>query len=440
VVNFVIAYLVSARYTRPQVMKEGTMKRILFIWWIMVLTCVIAESPSAGNPSILISGQVIQHIYQSPDTGIPGVTITISDSKSTIAVTTTNTNGNYSFPSGVTNGSYTITPSMAAYAFCPASIQITVNNSNIAQNFIAFNGSNKFYEGQRIMAGCNGANVRDSSLRGILFTQEPGVHGTILSSQPIQGTAGGFTGNFYQIHWDSAPQSPKDLHLNLNDNYSLALEISAVPSLDDQPQPNYSASQLETIHYTKTPYWPRSVPNEICINGTECGQICNPDTFACSAEHPGAKCCEPQKNEMCCGPEAAACLGDCTWYTYGRMLDLGYSEVHMKFALNHSAEKWARAATAYLGMSCCNETPSIGAIAYRDFCIDTYDNTIKIGHVAVVESVNADGSITVTESNLDCDLTSVSDYLWRHRTVYPPVIDPAPVPQCVKFSNFIHLP
>jgi surface antigen len=122
------------------------------------------------------------------------------------------------------------------------------------------------------------------------------------------------------------------------------------------------------------------------------------------------------------------------------MLDLGYSEVHMKFALHHSAEKWDDAVVAYLGTSCRNQIPSVGAIAHRDFCIDTYDNTIKIGHVAVVESVNTDGSITVTESNLDCDLTSVSDFLWRHRTIYPPVIDPAATPECVKFSDFIHMP
>ncbi|MGD0275584.1 MAG: CHAP domain-containing protein [Syntrophales bacterium] len=416
------------------------MKRILLISWVMVLMFIVIESPSAGNPEILVSGQVIQHSYQLPDINVPGVTITISDSKSTIGITTTDTNGNYSFHSGVANGSYTITPSMAGYTFCPASIQITVNNANITQIFTAFSGSIKFYKGQRIMASCNGAIVRDSSLKGILFTQEPGVHGTIVSTQPMQGAAGGFIGNFYQIHWDSAPQSPKDLNLNLNDNYSTASEISAVPSPDDQPQPNYDVSQLETIHYTKTPYWPKSVPNKICITNIECGQMCNPDTLMCSPEHPSVKCCGPQKNEFCCGPQAAECLGDCTWYTYGRMLDLGYSEVNLKFALNHFAEKWASAAVAYLGTSCCNKIPSVGAIAHRRHCLDTYDNTIKIGHVAVVESVNADGSITVTESNLHCDLTSVSDYLWRHRTIYPPVIDPDVIPQCVKFSDFIHIP
>jgi surface antigen len=143
---------------------------------------------------------------------------------------------------------------------------------------------------------------------------------------------------------------------------------------------------------------------------------------------------------MCCGLKAAECLGDCTWYAYGRMLDLGYSEVQMKFALHHSAEKWDDSAVVYLGASCLDWTPSVGAVAHRDYCMDNYDDTIKIGHVAVVESVNADGTITVTESNLDCDFTSVSDYLWRHRTVYPPVIDPDATPQCVKFSDFIHMP
>lgn len=414
------------------------MKRVLFIW-IMILTFLVIESPSAGNPAILISGQVIQHMYQSPDIGVSGVTVIINDSKSTIGVTTTDTKGNYLFPGGVANGSYTITPSMAGYTFCPANIQITVNNANITQNFTAFSGSIKFYEGQRIMASCNRAIVRDSSLKGILFLQDSGVHGTIVSTQPMQGTAGGFTGDFYQIHWDAAPQSPKDRSLNLNDNYSAASEISAVPSSDDQPQPNYGVSQLKTIHYTKTSYWPRAVPNAICITGTECGQMCNPDTYSCSPEHPGAKCCGPQKNEVCCGPQAAVCLGDCTWYAYGRMLDLGYSEVNLKFTRNASAEKWASAAAAYLGPSCCDKTPSVGTIAQRNFCIEEYENIVKIGHVAVVESVNADGTITVTESSLDCDFKSVSNYLWRRRTIYPPFIDPTDFPNCAKFSTFIYI-
>jgi len=64
-----------------------------------------------------------------------GVTITLSGSGS--GTTTTDSSGNYSF-AGLSNGTYTVTPSKIGYAFTPSSRTITIDNANVAgADFIA---------------------------------------------------------------------------------------------------------------------------------------------------------------------------------------------------------------------------------------------------------------------------------------------------------------
>ena len=66
---------------------------------------------------------------------LPGVTITLGGASS--ASTTTDASGNYSF-AGLTNGSYTVTPSLAGYSFTPGSLSPTVNGANVTgQSFVA---------------------------------------------------------------------------------------------------------------------------------------------------------------------------------------------------------------------------------------------------------------------------------------------------------------
>ena len=63
------------------------------------------------------------------------MTVTLSGAAS--AVGTTNSSGSYSF-TGLTNGSYTVTPSKAGLTFAPVSSSLTVNNGNIGGvNFAA---------------------------------------------------------------------------------------------------------------------------------------------------------------------------------------------------------------------------------------------------------------------------------------------------------------
>ncbi|HPR63624.1 MAG TPA: pre-peptidase C-terminal domain-containing protein [Thermoanaerobaculia bacterium] len=62
-----------------------------------------------------------------------GVTITLSGAASN--TTTTDTSGNYSF-SGLSNGSYTVTPSRSGYTFSPTSRSVTISGANqTGQNF-----------------------------------------------------------------------------------------------------------------------------------------------------------------------------------------------------------------------------------------------------------------------------------------------------------------
>ncbi len=64
----------------------------------------------------------------SNGTGLQGVIVTVSGAST--AATTTDINGNYSF-AGLTNGNYTITPSLSGYSFSPSNTMISVSNANV---------------------------------------------------------------------------------------------------------------------------------------------------------------------------------------------------------------------------------------------------------------------------------------------------------------------
>ena len=104
--------------------------------------------------------------------------------------------------------------------------------------------------------------------------------------------------------------------------------------------------------------------------------------------------------------------GNCTWYAYGRMLQLGYS----KSALDAmtppgmgNAYQWDDNALTDKGRKAglaISSTPQVGAIANWDF-----------GHVAVVERVNSDGSILISESNWDLNNDGVYTEIYATRLI-----------------------
>jgi hypothetical protein len=81
------------------------------------------------NPTYAISGAI------SPSTGGAGSTVALSGP--TNATTTANGSGAYSF-TGLSNGTYVVTPSHSGYAFAPGIQSVTVNGANVAGvNFTA---------------------------------------------------------------------------------------------------------------------------------------------------------------------------------------------------------------------------------------------------------------------------------------------------------------
>jgi hypothetical protein len=67
-------------------------------------------------------------------TGLSGVTMTLSGSST--ATKTTDSSGIYSF-TGLSNGSYTVTPSLSEYTFTPANRSVTISGVNQTANFTA---------------------------------------------------------------------------------------------------------------------------------------------------------------------------------------------------------------------------------------------------------------------------------------------------------------
>jgi surface antigen len=246
-----------------------------------------------------------------------------------------------------------------------------------------------FSIGSRIMAGSSGANFRtfeNGDFSAPIFAQWPGVHGTIVDG-PIYGTAGTYTGNWWKIMWDSQPPEQ-----NQEPGWSAESVISFAPSAGDVPEPDFTTGSYTTANH----FW---------VQG----------------DAPGTKV--PGN----LWPENAR--GNCTWYAYGRMLELGYAAAPLEAIAppgQGNAYQWAINAKGSLASSMgilLNETPTVGAIAELDS-----GSFSSLGHVAVVESKHDDGTITVTESSFSNDLGSVWNILWRHRTVSPSW-----------FTNFIHL-
>jgi inhibitor of cysteine peptidase len=87
---------------------------------------------TAISPRYSISGKVTLKGRKTP---LQGVTMTLSGAAS--AITATDTNGSYSF-SGLTKGSYKITPSKSGYKFSPKSKTIKVKKKDVTNvNFKA---------------------------------------------------------------------------------------------------------------------------------------------------------------------------------------------------------------------------------------------------------------------------------------------------------------
>ena len=100
-------------------------KRWLGLISAMVLALAFAGCNSSGGYGI--SGTVIYNY-----SGLEDVIMTLSNGDTV----TTDSEGNYSF-SDLSNGTYTITPSLSGYSFDPTSLTVVVDGSTATADFVA---------------------------------------------------------------------------------------------------------------------------------------------------------------------------------------------------------------------------------------------------------------------------------------------------------------
>jgi surface antigen len=88
-----------------------------------------------------------------------------------------------------------------------------------------------------------------------------------------------------------------------------------------------------------------------------------------------------------------AFLGNCTWYANGRAKQLGRNATRVDKMLGNAGEWFSDATAAGITIS---SNPEVGAIAQWDV-----SDKRPYGHVAVVEQVNSDGTVLISESSYD---------------------------------------
>jgi hypothetical protein len=122
-------------------------------------------APASQNVPVSGSNVTVPTFTATPKTytitgtisGAGGNGGTVSLSGAATASTTANASGVYTF-SGISNGSYTVTPSSGGYVFTPASQAVTVNGANATANFSSA-GQTFTISGTVSGAGGNGATV-----------------------------------------------------------------------------------------------------------------------------------------------------------------------------------------------------------------------------------------------------------------------------------------
>ncbi len=112
---------------------------LAFVTWDSVTVPTQSQSTAYIQANISDPGDTLAPTYSISGVVagdlLSGVTITLSGAGS--AMTTTDASGNYGF-SGLVNGSYTVTPSLAGFTFSPISSIVVVSGASvIATNFVA---------------------------------------------------------------------------------------------------------------------------------------------------------------------------------------------------------------------------------------------------------------------------------------------------------------
>ncbi len=108
-------------------------------------------------------------------------------------------------------------------------------------------------------------------------------------------------------------------------------------------------------------------------------------------------------------------LGQCTWYAYGRANEiLSNAGSNLKWTIASDAGTWyqknlERGSNGFESSSDYTEPRAGAIIVWRN---------ASHGHVAVVESVNADGTVTISEANIGGVRNSITNpYGWQYVTL-----------------------
>ena len=102
-------------------------------------------------------------------------------------------------------------------------------------------------------------------------------------------------------------------------------------------------------------------------------------------------------------PKLGKSKGNCTWYANGRAKQLGRNAANVDKMTGNAYQWGTQARNANIPTS---RTPQVGAIAQWDS-----------DHVAVVEQVNSNGTILISESSYSANIGGSADYLYRTRTI-----------------------
>lgn len=120
-----------------------------------------ADITAVNFTATAVSTFSIFGIVTSGGTGLTGVTMTLSGIASATAAT--DANGTYSF-SGLTNGNYTITPSLATFTFSPPSSGQVVSGANVtAVNFTATSTQDQ-------IVACPSSGTTNVTIQDFLFS------------------------------------------------------------------------------------------------------------------------------------------------------------------------------------------------------------------------------------------------------------------------------
>ncbi len=378
---YIVAYVDPPTQTYPSgFFSESNENNNTSVYPVTVNVPVLVPTITVTSPNGGENWQVgsVHNITATATGNITGVQIDYStNGGSTWSSVTTGyatTNTSIDFPWTIPN-----TPSPV----CKVRVTASYNGGSVMDmsdgSFTISPNNSGFAKGNRIMAVTDGAAVRDVSLTTVLFNQDGGAHGTITDG-PMYATGGipSYTGNWWKIQWDSEPPS-----LNGQQGWTAESRISSAPSGGDVSRPDFTSSYYTTANM----FWQSG--------------------YAPSSTNPP-------------NPQLGSALGNCTWYAHGRLRELGYNTTQLT-ALHGNASDWDNEASA--NSIVVDSNPTVGSIAQTD------NGAGGLGHVAVVESVNGDGTITVTESSYSTSTSSTWNFLWRHRTISP-----------TWFQNFIHVP